>query len=100
MKKFKLIISISIVIAVICTGFIIAFADQENELEFCDHEYEVSAFDHGVVTFECTECGDTVTDNFSDHITERGYEALDMNNDGIVNGKDYAYLMRYYQVQN
>ena len=100
MKRYKLCICILTAVFVICTGVLIAFADQENELEFCDHEYEISAFNHGVVTFECTECGDSYTENFKDHLNERGYEAIDMNSDGIVNGKDYGYLLRDYGNNN
>ncbi len=88
-------------LSVVGTGLIIAFADQENEFEIpCEHEYEVVAFNHGEVTFQCEICGETCTDDFVNHINQRNYTLMDMNNDGIVNGKDYAYLLREYQVQN
>jgi hypothetical protein len=97
MKKIKIIICLALAVAVICTGLVLAFADQENELEFCDHEYEITAFNDGVATFECTECGDTYTDAFADHINEEGYESLDVVPDGIINAKDFSYLMKNYE---
>ena len=101
-NNLKIVIILGVIIAVVFTGFVFAFADQENELEFCDHEYSVTAFEteSGTATLVCDECGDTIYDKFSDHVNERGYEPLDMNNDGIVNGKDFAYMMHNYTNNN
>ena len=97
-KHIKFTLLLALIIAVISTGLIMAMADQENEFEEpCEHEYQITAFNHGEITFTCEICEDTYTDYFVKHINERGYEPIDMNHDGIVNGKDYAYLMRNYQ---
>ena len=101
MKKFlknnlKIVIILGVIIAVVLTGFVFAFADQENELEFCDHEYTVTAFSNGVATICCSECGDTDTLVFAEHLNSRDCEELDMNHDGIVNAKDYAYLINNF----
>ena len=95
-KKSKLIIFIS-VFAIILTASIIAFADQENNFEIeHEHDYSITAFKDGVVTFTCEECGDEFTEIFEEHLNEKNYELLDMNNDGIVNGKDYGYLLQNF----
>ena len=96
MKKVRTLLSLALVASVIFTGMFIALADQENELEFCDHEYTVTAFANGVATLECDECGDTVTMTFADYLNSRNCEELDMNSDGIVNAKDYAILIQTY----
>ena len=94
MKKFKIIACLALITAVICTGFVLAFADQENNFDVCDHTYTVTSFEDGVATLTCTECGDTDTEVFADHLNDTDCEELDMNSDGIVNGKDYAYLIQ------
>ena len=94
-KQFKLVLLSALVMAVISTGLMIAFASQENDLEVQhDHEYFVASFSNGVATLECDICGETQTARFDEHINERGYEPLDINNDGIVNAKDYGYLIQ------
>ena len=104
MKKFlknnlKIVIILGVIIAVAFTGFVFAFADQENELEFCDHEYTVTAFSGGVATICCSECGDTDTLVFAEYLNSRDCEELDMNHDGIVNAQDYAILIRNFSKQ-
>lgn len=63
-----------------------------------EHQYQITSFDtrDGSIIYTCDVCGEQQTDHFIDHINERGYEIIDMNHDGIVNGKDFAYLMRNY----
>ena len=60
-----------------------------------EHNYIITAFDKGEITFTCEACGEAYTEHFSDYLNGND-EALDMNNDGIVNGKDYAYLNQQY----
>ena len=97
-NNLKIVIILAVIIAVVLTGFVFALADQENELEFCDHEYSVTAFDSesGIATLVCQECGETVHERFIDHVNEKDYEPLDMNNDGYVNAKDFAYMMHNF----
>ena len=92
-KKTKLIAVIS-AIAILLTGTVLALADQENNIDVPhEHEYHITAFDSetGVVTYTCEICGDAQADCFADHLNE-SYASLDMNDDGIINGKDFAYL--------
>ncbi len=94
-KRLKLLLLSAFVIVVTSTGLMIAFASQENDLEVQhDHEYFVASFSNGVATLECDICGETQTERFNEHINEIEYEPLDINNDGIVNAKDYAYLIQ------
>ena len=97
-KKTKIIAVIS-AICILFTGALIALADQENEFDIPhEHEYQITSFDShtGVITFKCEICDEETTERFIDHVNERGYEPIDMNHDGIINGKDFAYLMRNY----
>lgn len=101
-KKTKIIAFIS-ALCILFTGTLIVLANQENEFDIPhEHEYLITDFDSntGVITFTCEICNDEKTDKFVDHINERGYEPIDMNHDGIVNGKDFAYLMRNYSNNN
>ena len=93
-KKTKLITVISTIV-IIFTSTVFVLADQENNLDIPhEHEYQITAFDSetGGVTYTCEICGDIQVDCFTDHLNEVGYVPLDMNDDGIINGKDYAYL--------
>ncbi|MBR2100726.1 MAG: hypothetical protein IJ927_05365 [Eubacterium sp.] len=101
MKKFKKHISAFLALALIASCSVLAFADQENDIEIPgdtqhEHYYQVESFEEGVVTFRCEDCDDSFTERFDEHINERGYELLDMNGDGIVNAKDFAYLIKNY----
>lgn len=42
----------------------------------------------------CTKCGETDEEAFAEHLNDTDCEELDINSDGIVNGKDYAYLIQ------
>ena len=96
-NKHRIGIIIAIIIAVISTGFVIAFADQENNIDVPhEHEYQITAFNRGEITFTCEICGEAYTEDFADHLNERYNAVLDINGDGIVNGKDYAYLNQQY----
>ena len=59
-------------------------------LETHAHEYSITDFQAGTIYFTCN-CGDCYTAQFSEYLNESD-NALDRNHDGIVNGKDYAYL--------
>ena len=103
MKKKTKISIILIALVILLTSTIIAFADQENEFDYPhEHENQITSFDTetGTIFFTCEICGEPSTDLFVNHINERGYEPIDMNHDGIVNGKDFAYLMRNYSNNN
>ena len=66
-----------------------------------EHQYQITYFDKkdGKITYTCDVCGEQQIDHFTDHINERDYEIIDMNHDGIINGKDFAYLMRNYDIE-
>lgn len=103
MKKQTKMIAVISAICVLLTGTLIVLAAQENELDIPhEHEYQITSFDSGTgtVTFTCDICEETQRECFADHLNERGYEALDMNQDGIVNAKDYGYLIQNYGNQN
>ena len=92
-KKNMLFFAVVLALAIISTG-IMVYA--QNEAPCISHEYKVAAFDNGTATLICQRCGETQSDSFSDHLNQRNYEPLDMNSDGIVNAKDYAYLIHHY----
>lgn len=73
-------------------------AAAENELELdCEHAYVVAGLTaDDKVQLECEECGDVLTVAFEEYINT-DYAPLDMNNDGIVNAKDLAYIIKEYQ---
>ena len=103
MKKKTKMVAIICTLVILFTGAIFALADQENEFEYPhEHEYQITAFETktGIITFTCDICEEEHTENFIGHINERGYDPTDMNHDGIVNGKDFAYLMRNYGNMN
>ena len=60
------------------------------------HNYCVVSFENGIATLKCSDCNDVTEEAFENHINQRGYAPLDMNDDGIVNAKDYAYLIKNY----
>ncbi len=82
----------------IMTGTVIAFANQENELNTpCDHDYQIVSLEpNGDIILTCENCNDRMTTTFEEHINERGYTPLDVVPDGIVNAKDYAYILQHY----
>ena len=70
----------------------------DNFISKTGHDIDVAAVqDSAVFTVKCEKCGMDETVNFSDVLNaERGdanyKEALDLNGDGIINGRDLAYL--------
>ena len=96
-KKFRKTAGVCLAALLISTSFISAFAYQENELDIPhEHEYSITAVNAGEVTFACDICDADYTEVFSSHINEREYAPLDVVEDGIVNAKDYAYLIKNY----
>ncbi len=99
MHNKRSIIAIISAMIVFVTGTLIVLANQENEFDIPhEHEYQITAFDcdTGIVSFTCMVCDDEKTERFIDHINERNDNPIDVNHDGIVNAKDFAYLMKYY----
>lgn len=97
MKQKHKILTTVVVLLVIISTLTVAFANQENEFDFPhEHNYQITAFADGVVTFTCEICEENYQENFAEHLNDCGYAPLDMNGDGIVNAKDYAYLIRKY----
>lgn len=62
----------------------------------CEHEWIVSKYDNifsdTIVTLHCQNCGCDYQVSFSNYLNSRSFSPLDLNNDGIVNAKDYAIL--------
>ena len=62
-----------------------------------EHNYEVACCNQAnkdtIVSFECTKCENKYTENFTMHIN-KNYPPLDVNNDGIVNAKDFARILK------
>ena len=67
----------------------------------CTHNWEVVAFDaaYNVITLKCSECDLIHTIDFADCLTnfnanDEYFSAVDVNKDGVINGRDYSYLVR------
>ncbi|MBQ9228893.1 MAG: hypothetical protein IJ168_08700 [Eubacterium sp.] len=84
--------------AVLLSGTAMALAAQENELTpECAHHYQIVSFDRdGNIVLKCQKCRDVMSTTFVEHLNERDYEPLDVVPDGIVNAKDYGYILRHY----
>lgn len=93
-KKNKAFFAVILALAIIGTG-VMVYADQ-NETPDHSHDYKVATFDGNEASLICQICGAETTDRFDSHINEENYAPLDMNGDGIVNAKDYAYLIHHY----
>ena len=72
----------------------------ENKLEpenGCNHDwqiiYSVSVPNDTIVVLRCDECASYYRVSFMEHINT-DYPLLDLNGDGIVNAKDFAYIMK------
>lgn len=60
---------------------------------FCDsHSLRVSDFDGQLATLSCKHCTYSEQTEFIEHCN-KAYPLLDLNNDGVVNAKDYAMLL-------
>lgn len=108
MKKIKNIISVLLLAIVVCSLSIFAYAAEINIIEPEEsHKYVVSSINESDVTYICDDCGDTVNIPKSEiavmwnidyvnkppqptDIDDSSY--LDLNNDNIINAKDFAIL--------
>ncbi|MBR3149275.1 MAG: S8 family serine peptidase [Eubacterium sp.] len=72
---------------------------QSNPEDDCVHQWQIAYYENNkqdtIVVFICDKCGNNNRVSFSEHINTN-YSLLDLNNDGIVNGRDLAYLMINY----
>lgn len=109
MKKTKNIISVVLLAIVICSLSIFAYASEINIIEPEEsHKYTVASINDNDVTYICDDCGDTVSIPKSEIIVMWNIEYvnkppqptdvddssyLDLNNDNIINAKDYAILI-------
>lgn len=59
------------------------------------HSFEITGFNNNFVVFSCS-CGESYRYSFSDYINSKTENDLDINDDGIVNAKDYAILIKSY----
>lgn len=65
-----------------------------------DHNIVVNKYEGGLFFFDCTKCNDQKSDySFVDYVNiRRSHEMfpalLDQNNDGVINAKDYAILIK------
>lgn len=82
---------------VLASGSAIAFAqpDGENDSPHT-HEYHVITFSQGVVSYKCRYCNDVYSETFASRLNERNYAPLDVVADGVINAKDYAFLINHY----
>ncbi|MBR0411964.1 MAG: hypothetical protein IJI47_00135 [Eubacterium sp.] len=96
-NKTRLILAVS-AIAVLCAAAFTVFADQENNFDSpCEHSYAVREFSGNTAHFVCEHCGDEQSIPFADYVGARSTDSdfeplLDLNNDGIINGRDLANL--------
>ncbi len=84
------------------TGGITLTSDEAPEIKALGHHYIKGAATYkndGYEEYTCTVCNNTYRDYFESHLNcrtdENGYTAeLDKNGDGIINAKDYAYIIK------
>lgn len=111
MKKIKNIISVLLLATVVCGLGIYAYAAEINiTVPEESHKYVVSSINENDVTYICDDCGETVTMLKRDiavlwnieyvnnppqptDIDDSSY--LDLNNDNIINAKDFAILNKF-----
>ena len=99
MKKW---VWIALALVLAFTGTVIAFASQENEMENgCEHDYQIVSLEpNGDIILTCENCNDRTTTTFAEHLNDREYAPLDVVPDGIVNAKDYAYILHHYKASD
>jgi len=72
-----------------------AVAEPDNG---CEHKWIVSKYDNiysdTIVTLHCQNCGCDYQVSFSNYLNSRSFSPLDLNNDGIVNAKDFAIIQK------
>lgn len=111
MNKIKNIISVVLLAIMVCSLGMFAYAAEINITEPEEsHKYTVASINDNDVAYICDDCGETVSLPKSDitvmwnidyvnkppqptDIDDSSY--LDLNNDNIINAKDYAILHRF-----
>lgn len=94
----------------ICKSFVewseesdVITADKDIYAVFEDsHTYIITSFKNNIVTIACRACGDSFSVDFakiahSRQGDEEYVDIIDYNNDNIINGIDYAYLLKNYK---
>ncbi|MBQ3471808.1 MAG: hypothetical protein IJH17_05520 [Clostridia bacterium] len=88
----KRVIAFAVLLALALSIGLVAFAQQNNEPQTSHtHEYVITSVSGGEIAYTCTSCGESYSEYFADYLNGDG-EIYDVNYDGIINGKDYAYL--------
>lgn len=109
----KNVIIFLISLIILCTFPVVVFADPVADETTTQHEivassdpehshtWDVVAFDatYNVVTLKCSECQLVETLDFAECLTNftannEYFSAVDVNHDGVINGRDYSYLVR------
>jgi hypothetical protein len=68
-----------------------------------NHNFEITSFKDNIITIKCADCDDKTEQYlFSDLINKKSTDseyisAVDLNNDGIINAKDYARLLKTFK---
>lgn len=111
MRKMKNIISVVLLAIMVCSLSIFVYAAEINITEPEEsHKYTVASINDNDVTYICDDCGDTVSIPKSEmtvmwniayvnkppqptDVDDSSY--LDLNNDNIINAKDYAILNKF-----
>lgn len=109
MNKMKNIISIVLLAIVVCSLSIFVYAAEINITEPEEsHKYSVASINDNDVTYICDDCGETVNIPKNEIIVMWNIDYvnkplqptdvddssyLDLNNDNIINAKDYAILI-------
>lgn len=111
MKKMKNIISVLLLAIIVCSLSVFAYAAEINITEPEEsHKYTVVSINDNDVTYICDDCGETVNITKSEIIVmwnikyvnkppqptdvdDSSY--LDLNNDNIINAKDFAILNKF-----
>lgn len=111
MKKLKNIISILLLATTVCGLGLYAYAAENNmTVPEESHKYVVSSINDNDVTYICDDCDETVSISKSEIVVMWNIEYvnkppqptdiddssyLDLNNDNIINAKDFAILNKF-----
>lgn len=111
MKKIKNLISVLLLAIIVCGLSVFAYAAEINITEPEEsHKYTVVSINDNDVTYICDDCGETVNVLKNEVIVMWNIEYvnkppqptdvddssyLDLNNDNIINAKDYAILNKF-----
>lgn len=111
MKKLKNIISGVLLVIMVCSLCVFAYAAEINITEpEKSHKYVVSSINDNDVTYVCADCGDTINVSKSEitamwnidyvnktpqptDVDDSSY--LDLHKDNLINAKDYAIINKF-----